>query len=106
MYPTLPLAPRGYTLHIITLGRQRWFPTQHLARLLRPNGEVCTEWRTTCARWWLKRTVIALRYSLDGLLGSDEALPVYYATIDPPPPRGRRAPRAVTISARAYGVGA
>lgn len=106
MYPALPLAPRGYTLHIITIGRQRWFPTQHLARLIRPDGKVCIEWRTTCARWWLTHTVTALQYSLDGLLGSDEALPVYYATIDPPPTRGRRAPRAVATSARACRIGA
>jgi hypothetical protein len=105
MYPALPLAPRGYTLHIITIGRQRWFPTQHIARLIHRDGRVCTEWRTTCARWWLKQQVTALRYSLDGLLGDDEALPVYYATIDPPPSGGHRAPRTGAASVLAHPIG-
>lgn len=84
MYPVLPLAPSSYTLHVFTIDGPRWRPSKHIARLMTPDGQVRSEWTTTCYTWWLPWKVASLRYSLDGLLDYDDVLPVHYATIDPP----------------------
>src|SRR6266542_906686 len=89
MFPVLPLARFGYTLHIVTITRCGLLPPTHIARLMCPNGRADREWTTRCYRWQLPIKVATLRCSLDGLIDPDDVLLVYYAEI-PPPDRGLR----------------
>ncbi len=73
---SLPIAPSGYTLHILTTA-----PRTHIARIVQPDGRVAGEWTTTCSTWQLKNKVTALRESLEAGLGAKATLPTYYGEL-------------------------
>ena len=81
MFPSLPLAPSGYTLHVFTVTKRGFGMPQHIARLMSAKGRVCKEWTLTASRWELKHQVASLHDSIDEMLGSRVALPVYFATM-------------------------
>lgn len=94
MFPALPLARSGYTLHIFVMAERGIRPARVIARLMCPSGRVSHEWATATYRWWLPSKVASLRCSIDGLVDPDEQIPVYYAEIRPPD-RGLRQPTAM-----------